>query len=82
MLPKKLQTYAIILLLHYVSLLVKIDSFIMNFWMKHYVKMLVKTKNYYFTLTALNNNKFCPEDLNPLFIEEVKQKYSHIFQFV
>jgi hypothetical protein len=81
-LPNKLQFYIIVLLLHYATFVVEIKFFIRDFWLKYYVKMLVRTKNYYFTLAALNENMFCPEDLNVLFIEEVKQKYSDIFQFI
>ena len=45
------------------------------YWfLMYYLKRLKITKDYYGTLSALNSNKFCPDGLSGVFIEEVQKQ--------
>jgi hypothetical protein len=46
-----------------------------RFWLKYYLNMLTKTNDYYKTLSALNSNKLCPQDLYIQFIEDAQHLY-------
>jgi hypothetical protein len=43
-----------------------------RFWLKYYLNMLIRTNDYYKTLSALNSNKLCPKDLYLQFIEDAQ----------
>jgi hypothetical protein len=47
-------------------------------WLSFYVKLLLKTKNYYETLDNLNHNKWCPEDLAENFINYVRNNHNEL----
>jgi hypothetical protein len=56
----------------------RLDIFVDNMWLNHYLKKLESTKNYYKTLSELNSNSFVSSDVNPLFIENVQIRFPQL----
>jgi len=52
-----------------------IDCIYRNIWLKYYLNILVKTRDYLKTLEILNSNSFCPYQLELQFIYEVRENY-------
>jgi len=47
-------------------------------WLTFYVNQLLESDNYYQTLSHLNNNQWCPEELTKNFINYVNSYHSEM----
>ena len=68
--PKCIAVFIIRRILDYCLYVTDFKIAVNNFWVKYYLNKLKSSKNYYKTLSALNSNKFCSAEVNPLFIGE------------
>jgi hypothetical protein len=58
--------------------IIKILYFYETKLFNHYIKTLLKTKNYYFTLRLINSNNWCPDNLSASFIKYVQEYHENL----
>ena len=58
--------------------LVKLTIWYKLKWLKHYIKILLKTKKYYQTLLLINTNTWCPDDLSKDFVDYIEHHYNEL----
>jgi hypothetical protein len=61
-----------------ISKIFNLIIFYRDIWMNYYMRILVRTGNYYKTLSIINSNVFAPADFYSQFIEEVRSSHKDL----